>query len=225
MTGLEILTAFELEIGMIDNELEKPATDDSLYWINQAIARFVKTRFNGDAVHNTGYEQTEKRRNDLDGLFVQKDLNVINADSNSDYTRYKVTYPTNFLYALNEDVEIKIKDKTKHVSVFECTQDSFMYRIMNSLTDFHLYNKNARPIRTRTSDGCYLYTDGKYSINKYTLGYIKEPEKIILGTSKQFNEFDTSTWYEIIKIAAQMFLENTKNERYKTITQEVLTQE
>lgn len=226
MTGLEILTAFELEIGMLDNELEKPATDDSLYWINQAIAKFVKTRFNGDPVHETGYEQTEKRRNDLDRLFVQKDLDVVYTDSNSDYTRYKVTYPKDFLYALNEDVEIKIKDKTKHVSVFECTQDSFMYRIMNSLTDFHLYNKNARPIRTRTNDGCYLYTDGKYTINTYTLGYLKDPEKVELGnTSKQFNEFDTSTWYEIIKIAAQMYLENTKNERYKTIAQEVLTQE
>ena len=31
--------------------------------------------------------------------------------------------------------------------------------------------------------------------------------------------------YEIIKMAAQMYLENQKDERYRTITNEVLTQE
>jgi len=41
----------------------------------------------------------------------------------------------------------------------------------------------------------------------------------------KYEEFDESTWYEIIKIAAQSFLENKKDERYKTITQEVMLQE
>jgi len=164
MTGVEILSAFELEIGLIDNEVEKPATSDSLYWINQAIMKFVKTRFNGDQVHQTGYEQTEKRRNDLDKLFKQVNLEKVTSEDFPDYTRYTYNYPDDFLYALNEDVEIKVGDKTKSTCVFECTQDSFMYRINNSLTDFHLYGGKARPIRTRTNNGAYLYTDGNYTI-------------------------------------------------------------
>ena len=226
MTGVEILSAFELEIGLIDNEIEKPVTSDSLYWINQSIMKFVKTRFNGDQVHQTGYEQTEKRRNDLDKLFKQVNLTEITHEEFPDYTRYTYNYPGDFLYALNEDVEIKVGDKTKSTCVFECTQDSFMYRINNSLTDFHLYGGKARPIRTRTNNGAYLYTDGKYTIEKYTLGYIKMPTTITLSNPlTRYEEFDKSTWYEIIKIAAQSFLENKKDERYKTITQEVMLQE
>lgn len=74
MKNIEILTSFETEINLLDNELDKPSTDDSLYWLNQATNKFVKTRFNGDQTHHTGYEQTEKRRSDLSKLFRSEDL-------------------------------------------------------------------------------------------------------------------------------------------------------
>ena len=32
MTNIQILAAFEREINQIDDTLNKPATDDSLYW-------------------------------------------------------------------------------------------------------------------------------------------------------------------------------------------------
>jgi hypothetical protein len=56
MRGIDILASFELEINKLDNSLEKPVTDDSLYWINQAVVRFVKDRFNGNAPKRTSYE-------------------------------------------------------------------------------------------------------------------------------------------------------------------------
>jgi hypothetical protein len=34
MRGVDLIAAFELEIDKIDNALQKPITDDSLYWIN-----------------------------------------------------------------------------------------------------------------------------------------------------------------------------------------------
>lgn len=228
MTHLEILVAFETEINEIDNELTKPVTDDSLYWINQAIGKFVKTRFNGDQTHHTGYEQTEKRRDDLVKLFKQEDLNVENKHKYATYDRYYVEYPPKFLYALNEDVVISDLNGEHKLDtcVFECTQDSFMYRINNSLTDFHYRFHRARPIRTRTVDGCYLYTDKQYKIDKYTLGYLKRPDEVSLtNPTEEYKDFEDYQLHEIVKIAAQMYLENKKNERYQTITNEVLTQE
>jgi RNA polymerase sporulation-specific sigma factor len=47
----EALSGFEKEINMIDNVLEKPLVEDSLFWLNQAAIKFTKTRFNGDIVH------------------------------------------------------------------------------------------------------------------------------------------------------------------------------
>jgi len=74
MTYIEILTNFEREINKIDDVIGKPATDDSLFWLNQAVAKFVKLRFNGDLLHRTSYEQNDKRRMDLIKLFIETPL-------------------------------------------------------------------------------------------------------------------------------------------------------
>lgn len=231
MTYIEILTGFETEINQLDNELTKPATDDSLFWLNQAVLKFCKLRTNGDPAHRTGYEQTEKRRNDLSKLFVQTTVSADQMDkitSQPSYDSYTVEYPKDFMYSLNEDVVITDTegDHAINTCVFECTQDSFMYRINNSLTDFHYRWHKARPIRTRNEKGCVLYTDKKYLIKDYTLGYLRVPNKIALEEPfSEYTDFDNATIHEIIKIAAQMYLENKKDERYQTITAEVMTQE
>lgn len=71
MRGIDILAAFELEINKINEDIEKPLTDDSLYWLNQAVVKFVKDRFNGNAPKRTSYEQNEKRTRDLVNLLKE----------------------------------------------------------------------------------------------------------------------------------------------------------
>lgn len=231
MRYIDILEAFETEINEINNAVSKPSTDDSLYFLNQAVTKFVKQRFNGDFIHKTSYEQNEKRRNDLINLFKEIIYNADElelSDINSLYNQYECVYPENFLYALSENAIISDNNgyNIKDTSVFECTSDNFMYRITNSLTDFHYKYGEARPIRIRTVNGCKLLTDKNYIVQTYTLGYLKQPNKITLDNPFiEYTDFDDTTMPEIIKIAAQMYLENTSNQRYKTITQEVSTQE
>lgn len=231
MRYIDILTSFEIEINKINDTVNKPATDDSLFWLNQAVAKFIKQRFNGDPINNLGYEQTEKRRVDLIKLFKTEvfskdDLIYNNLQPN--YDEYSVIYPDDFLYILNEDVVIS-DTKGEHLMdtcVFECTQDSFMYRINNSLTDFHYRWHRARPLRIRDSNGCKLLTDKNYKIHEYTIGYLKKPIEITLDQPyAEYTDFEDVVLYEIIKIAAQMYIENQSEERYKTISNEVLTQE
>lgn len=294
MKYIDILANFEIEINKIDDTFGKPAVDDSLFWLNQSIYKFIKLRFNGDFVHHTGFEETEKRREDLIRLFTEKtydttvrstdvnndglvdtqdkmavtnaiqsgesvyngreDVNkdnvidtqdyiLVNNDigkssfivdtSHSDYDSYTIIYPKDFLYVLNEDVVITDTNggNKKDTCVFECTRDSFMYRINNSLTDFHYRNHRARPLRIRNTEGCSLLTDKHYNIQQYTLGYLRKPEELVNSKlsseeyNKEYPDFSNETMYEIIKMAAQMYVENQGEERYKSLTQEVLTQE
>ena len=248
MKGVDLLTSFELEINKINDTLQKPLTDDSLYWINQGIVKFTKDRFNGNAPKRTSYEQNEKRTRDLINLFKEctleptnlvtiykgtdafgnKVFEQINPSTHKSYEEYEYIYPDDMMYVLNEDVEISDLngDHEMDTCVFECTADNFMYRINNKLTDFHYRFYRARPLRVRTKDGFRLLTDKKYKINKYTLGYLKVPEEITNEDPfKDYTDFEDHTWLEIIKIAAQMYIENQSDPRYKTITNEVLTQE
>lgn len=230
MIGVDIIASFELEINKINDTLLKPVTDDSLYWINQAIVKFTKDRFNGNAPKRTSYEQNEKRTRDLVKL-LREDSHEFTTVSNSNHANYNVyeyNYPPDMMYVLNEDVIITDNEGEHPMDtcVFECTADNFMYRINNSLTDFHYKHHRARPLRIRTNTGFRLLTDKNYKVTKYTLGYLKTPEEVTSENPfKEYNDFDDNIWVEIIKIAAQMYAENQGDQRYKTLTQEVLTQE
>lgn len=229
MRTIDLIASFELEINKLDDILEKPATDDSLYWINQGAMKFTKERFNGNAPKRTSYEQNEKRTRDLIGLFKEDTRTIFRRDTNHpSYDCYEYKYPEDMLYVLNEDVVITDKDGNNEldVSVFECTADNFMYRIMNSLTDFHYRYHRARPLRVRTKDGFKLLTDKHYKIKKYTVGYLKVPTEITSEDPEAIcSDFQDNIWMEIIKIAAQMYIENHSDPRYKTLSQEVITQE
>ena len=229
MRGVDILAAFELEINKINNALEKPLTDDSLYWLNQAVVKFVKDRFNGNAPKRTSYEQNEKRTRDLIKLLREEKINYNSLNTtHPSYDEYNYTYPHDMMYVLNEDVIINSNsgEYPMDTCVFECTADSFMYRVNNKLTDFHYRFHRARPLRVRTKDGFRLLTDKKYIIQSYTLGYLMVPTEITSeDPNKNYTDFEDHTWLEIIKIAAQMYVENQSDPRYKTLTNEVLTQE
>lgn len=228
MRGIDIIAAFELEINKLDDNLNKPVTDDSLYWINQATVKFVKDRFNGNAPKRTSYEQNEKRTRDLIKLLREEHTNTFTVEQHASYDSYEYNYPSNMMYVLNEDITISDNNGEHEMDtcVFECTADSFMYRVNNILTDFHYRYHRARPLRVRTNNGFKLLTDKNYKINSYTLGYLKVPEEITnKDPYRKYEDFEDYNWQEIVKIAAQMYIENQADPRYKTLTQEVLTQE
>jgi hypothetical protein len=209
MVGIDLIASFELEINKINDVLEKPVTDDSIYWINQGVAKFTKDRFNGNAPKRTSYEQNEKRTRDLIKLFRETPLEyVAYDDSHANYDSYTYEYPdgeNKLMYVLNEDVVISdLSDEYQmDTCVFECTADNFMYRINNSLTDFHYRHHRARPLRIRTANGFKLLTDKNYKIDSYTLGYLKVPEEITSDNPfKEYGDFEDNIWMEIIKIAA-----------------------
>ena len=231
MKNVNILISFEREINKLDDTIEKPLTDDSLYWLNQAVSKFIKTRFNGSAPHYTSYEQNEKRTVDLSKLISSKTYTDFTVNTNTNYESYTVDYPQDFMFTLNEDVNIASKDTNNPYNldtcVFECTSDSFMYRVNNSLTDFHYRHHRARPLRIRTNNGVSLLTDGNYKISKYTLGYLRKPTEITLDNPlNEYTDFPDIIIPEIVKIAAEMYIENKNiQQRYQTLVNEVNTQE
>lgn len=228
MKCIDLIAAFELEINKLNDSINKPVTDDSIFWINQAVVKFVKERFNGNAPKRTSYEQNEKRTRDLINLLREDKPDYYIYREHESYDEYEYLYPDDMMFVLNEDVVISDTndDYKMDTCVFECTADNFMYRVNNGLTDFHYKYHRARPLRVRTKDGFRLLTDKNYKIHSYTIGYIKVPQEITNeNPNTEYEDFSDYIWLEITKIAAQMYLENQSEARYKTITNEVLTQE
>lgn len=225
MKYIELQYAFELEAATIDSIENKISSQDILYWLNQGLYKFIKTRYNGNNFLRTAFEQDEKRARDLITLQSVVDFDSPEKEVNVGYNSYSITYPNDLLFVLDESVIINPADepeKQKPVEIFECTLDSYMYRITNQLTDFHYRNNYARPLRVRTKDGCVLYTDGLYDISKYSLQYLKKPNKITMDNPyEEYTDMPEHTHSEIVKLAVQMYIENSQSKRYESINNEV----
>ena len=230
MTNIDLQYAFELEAANIDDvTTDKLTTTDILYWLNQGVNKFIKTRYDGNNATQLSFEQNEKRTRDLVNLLTTVSLSLSGVEYKTNYTQYDITYPTDLLFVLDENVIIYPNSNTadKIVSdVFQCTLDNYMGRITNSLTDFHMRNGSARPLRVHTSDGCLLLTDGTYSIMEYDVTYIRKPNKISLTNPfADYTDFSDNVLSEIVKMAVGMYIENQKNSRYQTIENEINTME
>ena len=134
MRYIDLQVAFELEINKLDEGLTKPKSDDIEYWLNVGLDRFVKTRYSGVNAKGEGFEQSQKRIDDLRTLVTSKLYqyppdNVYNfiyvfryatpitqeqLDS-SDYLdlykyaniiRYQATVPDDYMFALGDDAYI-----------------------------------------------------------------------------------------------------------------------
>lgn len=110
MKGIDLIAAFELEINKLDDALEKPVTDDSLYWINQAIMKFVKDRFNGNAPKRTSYEQNEKRTRDL--------IKLLREDKSTVILKYYPDYngPVDYTFLSLTDSDETIQETKKYTA-------------------------------------------------------------------------------------------------------------
>lgn len=225
MKYIELQYAFELEATRLDVYDSKINSQDILYWLNQGISKFVKTRYNGNNPTHTSFEQDEKRARDLITLYKEYSPEAITKVAKVGYDEYSVSFPKDLLFVLDESVNIcptGKPDESIPTEVFECTLDSYMYRITNQLTDFHYNHNYARPLRVRTQDGCKLLTDGKYDVATYKVGYIKTPNKLVLTAPfDEYTELPEHTHHEIVKLAVQMFIENTLLQRYESINNEV----
>lgn len=233
MTFNEIQVAFELEINQIDSNATKPTTSDMEYWLMAGLDKFIKTRYSGINFKQKGFEQDQKRIDDLRTLVTRKTYQF---DTYPE--EYVVTLPTDYMFTLGETAVIFSYNTcwpvgpsgqpiTKNTDVLEATVENIDRQKENTLSEYRLHGRSARPLRLYEGNEIHLYTDSNYNIKNYILTYLRMPNKINL-TERPFEEYTdmpASTHQEIVKIAAQLYLENQADPRYQSYVNEVATME
>lgn len=104
--------------------------------------------------------------------------------------------------------------------VCETTSDTYRQEIDNPYSEHIFENYKAKPLRLFKNSEVELITNGDYGIFYYYIRYIKKPVEVNLGTTTN-SDLPEHTHDEIIKLAANMILENTQNPRYQTHIREV----
>lgn len=233
--------ALEIEINKLDDGLTKPTTSEQEYFLNAAVDKFYKTRYSGINFKQTGFEQDQKRIDDLRQLVVDKVYKGEEITAHG--SMYSVELPENYVLYLGSaagispanaeaekcwDLDEDGNFKVHRSDTLEGTIYTLDRMLENSLSEHRLHYTAAKPIRLITGNEIKLYTDGNYKVSEYMLTYLRLPEKITFLNRDMFEEFTDlpeHTHLEIVKLAAQLYIENQVDPRVRTYPTEVQTME
>lgn len=235
MKNIELLESFELELNKLDDNFTKPTTNTTEYFLNAGLDKFWKTRYSQNNPKVKGFEQIQKRIDDLRTLVAEVTL-VPDTTSKDLYT---VTIPEDYVILLGDTAGISPADGytdpcweldsdgnyvIHYSDVLEGSIETIDRIKENSLSEYHLRYTKAKPIRLLSGNEIKLYTDGKYKVSKYILHYLRKPHYIDIHTEpfKEYTDMPEHTHLEIVKLAAQLYIENQANPRYNSYTQEIV---
>ncbi len=238
MKLIELQESFEIELNKLDDALTKPTSLITEYFLNAGLDKYWKTRYSDNNYKREGFEQNQKRIDDLRTLvtehkYDEQDINTVSKEL------YTVTIPDDYLLLLGDTAGIAPADGVinecwekdsngnyivHYSDTIEGTIETVDRIRENSLSEYHLRYTKAKPIKLQSNDIIKLYTDGNYKIAKYIIQYLRRPNKIDIHTNPfdEYTDMPEHTQLEIVKLAAQLYIENQADPRYNSYTQEVI---
>lgn len=242
MSPRELQIEVERRLQLINPELSlagKLPSDTIISFINEAIDKFQKTRYSGLNYKQRGFEQDQKRTDDLRTLVTKhtyKDTDITKVNQEE----YTVTLPDDYVILLGDTAGISPADgvinncwekdalgnyKIKYSDTIEGTIETVDRIKENSLSEYHLKYTKAKPIRLIQDNTITLYTDGNYKVAEYTIEYLKKPSKVDLKTNPtdEYTDLPSHTHMEVVKLAVQLILATLPN--YNVYSNEVNSME
>jgi hypothetical protein len=229
--------AFDLLLDKV-NSLQYPSflPEEKDFFFNQAIRKFVKTRYSGVNSKREGFEQSQKRIDDLRTLV--RELNIPCTISNIKPNGYSLVNGFNnalftttpYWLSLGEEVDITFTPinpsltMPKRVGVTEATANDYRWKLDDPMAGYILHYDEARPLRLFYNDTIEFITDGKYSVTNAYLRFLKKPTTVSLTPAVNC-DLAESTHDEVVALAVQMALENVEQPRADSFTQLVNTME
>lgn len=242
MSPRELQIEVERRLQLINPELSlagKLPSDTIMSFINEAIDKFWKTRYSGLNFKQRGFEQDQKRTDDLRTLVTKhtyKDIDI----SKVNQEEYTVTLPDDYVILLGDTAGIVPADgvinncwekdalgnyRIKYSDTIEGTIETVDRIKENSLSEYRLKYTKAKPIRLIQDNTITLYTDGNYKVAEYTIEYLKKPSKVDLkaNPTDEYTDLPSHTHMEIVKLAVQLILATLPN--YNVYSNEVNSME
>jgi hypothetical protein len=238
MTISEMHIAFKLGLDKTES-LQYPSflPEEVDFWLNQAIRKFVKTRYSGLNSNREGFEQSQKRIEDLRTLVrelkipctstgaIKPNGYVLTNDFNSS------TFTTTpYWLSLGEEVDIVFTPDNpalsmpKRVGVTNITANDYKWKIDDPTAAFILHYDEARPLRLFYNNTIEFITDGNYSVTNAYLRFLKKPTVVSLSLAVDCDLAEI-VHDEVVSLAIQLALENIEQPRLNTNSQLVNTME
>lgn len=242
MTQREFQIEFERRLQLMDPNLvikEKLTSDTIISFINEAIDKFYKTRYSGINFKAQGFEQTQKRIDDLRTLIKNKKYTE-GSINKSDRNSYSVELPEDYVLLLGDTAGIQPSNLNecwetnergeyiiKYTDTLESTIETLDRQLGNSLSEHRLKYCQARPLKLIQDNNVILYTDGNYKVSEYEITYLAKPSKINSSniTNTEYTDLPEHTHMEIVKMAIQIYLATKPMQHYNAYSNEIASME
>ena len=237
MTDRELQINFERRLQLMDPELvntNKLNSDTIFAFLNEAIDKFYKTRYSGINSKAEGFEQSQKRIDDLRNLIETKSYTEIESEGSV----YSVELPDDYVLLLGDTVDIQPTEDyidkcwqldedgeyvIKKGDTIEATIETIDRQLNNSLSEHKLKYCAARPLRLIQGNKIYLYTDGNYKVSEYSITYLSKPRHLDSEhiTNTEYTSLPEHTHMEIVKMAIQLYMATKPMQHYSVYSSEV----
>lgn len=242
MTDRGFQIEFERRLQLMDPNLvikDKLSSDTIISFINEAIDKFYKTRYSGINFKAQGFEQTQKRIDDLRTLIKNKKYTE-GSINKSDRNSYSVELPEDYVLLLGDTAGIQPSNLNecwetnergeyiiKYTDTLESTIETLDRQLGNSLSEHKLKYCQARPLKLIQDNNVILYTDGNYKISEYQITYLAKPSKINSSniTNTEYTDLPEHTHMEIVKMAIQIYLATKPMQHYNAYSNEIASME
>lgn len=200
------------------------------WWLNECIDRFIKTRYSGVNVKREGFEQSQKRTDDLRTLVKEVRLASPASTGISDKPNlYIAALPADYLLFLNDEVSIFFTNEVIGGDVelrtypLPITSNDYSAKINDPYSEHRLHMNTARPLRMITSKGVELITDGSYSVVNYFLKYLRKPVTVVYASTDC--DLPEHTHREIVNLTVKVLAGNIESQGYSVETAELAQNE
>lgn len=242
MTDRGFQIEFERRLQLMDPNLvikDKLSSDTIISFINEAIDKFYKTRYSGVNFKAQGFEQTQKRIDDLRTLIKNKKYTE-GSINKSNRNSYSVELPEDYVLLLGDTAGIQPSNLNecwetnergeyiiKYTDTLESTIETLDRQLSNSLSEHKLKYCQARPLKLIQDNNVILYTDGKYKVSEYEITYLAKPSKINSSniTNTEYTDLPEHTHMEIVKMAIQIYLATKPMQHYNAYSNEIASME
>ena len=201
-------------------------TDEIYSLLNIAMNKFISKRMYGNNPRRLGFEETQKRRDDLKELIrdynIAPNVHIASSADGGDINKPNgvfVKLPSNYRHTIQEECTLHTG---KRVSVTPTSYDRYNKIINDPFNspskdvvyrlDFYSESTTAAGVTTITPR-IELIGENNTAVTHYYLRYIKNPEVI---SADQNCELAEHTHKEIVRMAVLEALENTENPRYQS---------
>lgn len=191
------------------------------YFINEAQARYVKTRYGKNNFYQAGYEEIQKRTDDLKNIVKTVIIDTTDVSYEDDVVRANLDDADNYWFFLRGRVLSSNASCGEQWKKPKRVQQDDLETVREDPFNKSYYEQ---PVIYFEDGDVFILNDGTFTTPQYKLTYLQKPSVVNVGTYGgpvvEFN-MPEHTHKEIVQLAAMIAVENIESPRVQTLTQQL----